>query len=245
MSTKLAKKESSALAVAENVDTSDVRGKDNIDSGDVTLPRLAICQALSPEKDRDDAAKYIEGLEEGDLFNSLFQTNYKRGPVTVALVTLRKRALEFERGADGKATKNIIDWNVPWNDARCEFTAGPNGSRIQPQATRFYDYIAIVVETGEQVILSMSKTKIPVAKKLNSFIGLRPGPVWAGLYKITSAREEKGGNKYFNYAVQPAGPTPAELQETCSRLYEQFQGKNIVTDEVESESVKNDDGIPF
>jgi hypothetical protein len=245
MSEALAKRDTSALAVADGIDTSDVRGKENISREDVTLPRLAICQALSPEKDADNAAKYIAGLSEGDLFNSLLQTNYKRGPVTVALINLQKRAIEFERGPDGKPTKNIVDWNVRWDDPRCEFTEGPNKSRIPPVATRFYDYVAIIVETGEPVVISMSKTKVPVAKRLNSLIGCRPGALWAGLYTISSAREEKNGNKFFNYAVQPAGKTPPEIVTQAEALYEQFKGKTVVTDAEPDDAASSGDGIPF
>jgi hypothetical protein len=245
MSEALAKRDTSALAVADGIDTSDVRGKENISREDVTLPRLAICQSTSPEGKPDETAKYIDGLKEGDLFNSLLQTNYGRGPVTVALIDLQKRALEFERGPDGKQTKTIIDWNVRWDDPRCEFSTGPNGARIPPQATRFYDYIAIVVETGEPVVISMSKSKVPVAKKLNSLIGCRPGALWAGLYKIGVSREKskKDGDPYFNYTVQPAGATPPALVERAAALYEQYKGKTIVTD-AEPEEVGGSD-IPF
>lgn len=235
-----------ALAVAEGIDASDARGKGNITKEDTVLPRLAICQALSPEKDEDDA-KFIDGIKEGDLFNSLTQTLYGRNPVQVAIIDVKKRAIEFEKGPDGKPTKNIIDWNVPWDDPRCEFTDGPNGTRIPPIATRFYDFIAYIPETMEPVVLSMSKTKIPKAKALNGLLGMRPGPAWAGLFKVTTAREEKNGNKYFNYKIQPAGPTPADVLPIAESLYKQFENAVVKVDqgtEVEHDAAAGDK-VPF
>lgn len=230
-----------ALAVAESA-AGDVRGKEGIDQGDLILPRLALCQALSPEKDADDA-KYIDGLKEGDLFNTLTGTVYGRGPVTVAIIRLDKRALEFEKGPDGKPTKRILDFNVPWNDARCEFTDGANG-RQKPEATRFYDFLALSAETLEPVVLSMSNTKIKAAKRLNSLLAIRPGAAWAGLFKVSSVREEKDGNKYFNYKIDPAGPTPADVQAIAETLYTQFATKNVAVDRGDPD-VEGDGKIPF
>jgi hypothetical protein len=251
MSTAVAKRApiNEALATTDGVDKSDVRGKGNIDRGDVVLPRLAICQSTSPEKKKNEP-NYIAGLEEGQLFNSLLQTNYGEGPVTVAIIDVYKRALEFEKDPQtGKDTKKIIDFNVPWDDARCEFTDGPNG-RKQPLATRFYDYLALVIETGEAVIISMSKTKIPVAKKLNSFLGLRVGPTWAGLYQISAVAEKKNDQNFYNFSVKPAGKTPPEVLASAETLYEQFKGKvvtaEVVGDDEGGGSTTTDGrGVPF
>ncbi len=50
-------------------------GFDEVEQGDLTLPRLALCQALTPQRDETEA-KYIEGLEEGHYFNTLTGENY-------------------------------------------------------------------------------------------------------------------------------------------------------------------------
>jgi hypothetical protein len=237
-----------ALAVATGFDASDARGKSNITQEDVTLPRLAICQAMSPEKNDDDA-KYIEDLKEGDLFNSLTGTIYGKGPIEVIVIDLKKRALEFEKDpVTGKQTKKILDFNVPWRDPRCEFTEGPAG-RVPPVATRFYDFIALVPSTLEPVVLSMSRTKIPVAKRLNSLLSLRPGAAWAGMFRVSASREEKNGNKYFNYKIQPAGPTPAGLLPICESMYQQFEHTTVKVEGAEPDDTATapptDDNVPF
>lgn len=237
-----------ALAVAEDIDKTDLRGKEALDRDDLVLPRLAICQSTSPEKDRDDA-KFIEGLQEGDLFNTLTQTNYGRGPIDVVIIRgPLKRAVEFERGPDGKPTKKIVDFNVPWNDPRCEFTDGSNGTRQKPIATRFYEYLVYVPKTAEVALLSMSNTKIKVAKNLNSLLSYRPGAAWAGLYKVAAIKEEGGGNKWFNYKINPAGPTPPQVIADAAALFKQFEGQTLRSDDVDPDAPdaeREDGSIPY
>jgi len=239
-----------ALAVANDADFKDKRGKEDLDQSDLTLPRLAICQNTSPEKDRDDG-KFIEGLEEGDLFNTLTQQNYGRGPLEFAVIRVDKRALEFEKDAEGKPTKVIKNFNVPWDDPRNDFSDGPNGQRLKPVATRFYDYIVFLPATFEPAVLSMSNTKIKVAKRLNSLLALRHGAAWKGLFKVSSVKEEKNGKKFFNYKVDPAGPSPDNVVEQAQGNYETYSKRTVtvdretVHDDVAEGTVVEGENIPF
>src|SRR5574339_912133 len=51
------------------------RGLEEATMQDMILPRVAICQTMSEERKRS-SSKYIEGLEEGKLFNSLTKEIY-------------------------------------------------------------------------------------------------------------------------------------------------------------------------
>lgn len=46
------------------------RGLENVTNDDITIPRLAIVQAGSPQRKKKDE-KYIEGAEEGNIFNTV------------------------------------------------------------------------------------------------------------------------------------------------------------------------------
>ena len=86
-----------ALALPDFVDPKDRRGADNITSDDIRLPRLVLAQGQSPEVTNGDP-KRIAGLEKGDIFSNLLQTNYKSGPVEVVIVRRESpRAVEFWR----------------------------------------------------------------------------------------------------------------------------------------------------
>lgn len=231
---------SAAMAVADGVDTKDTRGKEGITTEDVTLPRVSVCQNNSPEKDEDDA-KYIPELGEGDVFNTLTQQIYGDKEVKLRFVVVRplKRAMEFD------GDRKVVDYNVPWDDPRCEFTTD-NGQRVKPVATRFYDYVVYLPDFGEVAMLSFSNTKMKAAKKLNSLIALRPGPSWAGTYTLSIVKEENDKGKFFNFVVNPAGKTDAETLTEADRYYEQFKTATIKTDVDASDAPgEGGDKVPF
>lgn len=234
---------STAMAVADGVDKNDVRGKEGITSEDVVLPRVSVCQNNSPEKD-EDSAKFIDGLGEGDLFNTITQQIYGDRDVKLRFVVIKplKRAMEFDEN------RKVVDFNVPWNDPRCEFTTDEaTGDRVKPVATRFYDYVVYLPDHGEVALLSFSNTKLKAAKKLNSLITLRIGPSWAGLYTLSIVKEENDKGKFFNFKVDPASKTDAETMEIAARLYEQFKDANIKSDvdENDAPSAGGTDNVPF
>jgi hypothetical protein len=190
MSTEIAKKESQALTSAPAfMQKGDRRGLETIGKEDMLVPRLALAQALSPEVTKGDP-KQIEGLQSGDLFNSVTKTKYGAGPIYVQIV--RKdalRAMEFVPLDDGGGVK---DPNVPLNDDRLKW--GSNGEK--PKATLFRDYLAVILPTAENpnrelIALSFKSSGIKVAKQLNGLIATRNMPIFAGRYSITTKTELK------------------------------------------------------
>lgn len=224
---------SEALAVAEGADRSDRRGKENITRDDLTLPRLAVAQKTSPQLE-PDKAEYIDGLKLYQMFNTVTGEIYGNGPLEFVIVRgPDKRAMEFDK--DNK----VVDFDVPWNDPRCEFTVAEQdssdgkikkGDRVKPQATRFYEYVIVLVATMEIAVLSLKSTQVKVAKKLNNFISLRPGAAWLGKYKITSRSETKGAFTYANFLIAPAGATDAALAKFAEEVYENIKGVSIRTE---------------
>src|SRR5258708_4518812 len=67
-------------------------GFEEFEQGDVKLPRLGLCQALTPQRSEGDP-QYIEGLSEGDIFNNLTQINYGRSAKIVPLLYFKMRFL--------------------------------------------------------------------------------------------------------------------------------------------------------
>jgi hypothetical protein len=51
------------------------KGLQNVTNDDITIPRLAIVQSGSPQRKKKDE-KYIEGAEEGMIFNTVTNTVY-------------------------------------------------------------------------------------------------------------------------------------------------------------------------
>lgn len=211
------------MAVAAGYHPGDARGKTNIDAGDKILPRIAVAQDLSPQL-KEDRAEYVEGLKVGELFNTLTGENYGVGPIEFVILDVQKRALEFDDD------NNVVDFVVPWNDPRCDFQAGPNGTRIPPIATRFYDFIVLLqhdiapgTPSNEMVVLSLKRTQIPIAKKLVSLMSVRPGAAWMGKYSLGAFIDHKGKFSFGNVKIGVAGPTDPKsvaYAEACYTIIE-------------------------
>jgi hypothetical protein len=161
------------LAPGANDDLINYPGKGDeikFETDDVRPPRLGLAQSNSPQVKRGNP-KTIDGLREGDLFNDLTQQVYGEGPLEIVVIRyLGHRAMQFR---DMKEGGGVIDFNVPLDDPRCQFTDGPpdpvtgKPTRVKPIATHFYDYLVWLPETSEIVALSMKGTSLKAAKESN------------------------------------------------------------------------------
>ena len=92
----------------------------------------------------------------------------------------------------------------------------------------------------EQIVISMAKTKSKVSRKWNAMIQIAGGDRFSRVYKVSTFRDEnKKGQKFFNYVVQPAGFTPEAIYREAERLYEVFKSQDY---RVAHETVFDADG---
>ncbi len=223
------------------INTSSARGSEEVGSADIVLPRLEIVQALSPIKETNEDAR------EGLLFNSVteeilgdmiyFVPVYYRmeylvwraqdkgggflGSFSTTAEAERRKTQAVAEGDDIDAIE-IVDTPVQY------------GMRIEP-AGHF-----------EQIVISMAKTKAKVSRRWNAMIQIAGGDRFSRVYKISTFRDEnKKGQKFFNYAVQPAGFTPEKVYREAERLYEVLKTQDVkVAHETVVEATDNDrDGI--
>lgn len=210
-----------ALAVSSTAVVGDRRGKDNLTSDDVIIPRLAIAQSMSPQLKRHESV-YNPELSEGDLFNTVTDEIYS-GPVTIAIIALAKRAAVCDSAG------RVIERNVDWYDPRCEFSGevDEKGKRLKPIADRFYDYIVALVDegepTGELAVISLKRTGIKVAKKLNGLLQNRMGATWEGLFTVAPVPDRADSFSFHNYKIRPAGPSTPAVSEFCERAYAAYK----------------------
>jgi hypothetical protein len=198
-------------ALTTPVTTRDTRGKESITQEDMQLPRLSVAQKTSPQID-PSKSEYIDGLRLAQMFNSLTKAIYGNGPLEITVVRTSKRAMEFDK------ENHVVDFNVPLGDARLEFTDGPNGERVKPRATLFYDFLVLL--DGEPIVLSLKTTQIKVAKQLNSLLMLTPGPTWARKYVLTSTSKQYGQFSGSAFVVQPGPKTTPEEQTVAEMWYD-------------------------
>jgi len=214
------------------------RGKENITADDVTLPRIAIAQKTSAQLE-PDKPEYIAGLKLFQLFNTATKDVYGAGPIEFVVVRLDKRRMQFD------ANNNVVDHDVPAGDPRLEFTTGPDGQRLRPIATLFYDFLVILdVEPRMPAVLSLKGTGVKTARHLNNLLKMRRGDAWLQKFSLTATKDASGSFTYGAYVIQPAGPTPDDLQTLAEQTYEDLLDRRLDTDR-DTGDVIDQEGVPF
>lgn len=256
--TAVAKRGTTALAVPQDLQAPDDQKR--FEQEDLILPRLGLAQSNSPQVKKGNA-KRIEGLAEGQLFNTLTGDIYGEGPLAFVVVKfLGKRAIEFASMDEGGG---VVDFNVPltrdpktnaYVDDRMRF--GADGEK--PRATLFYEYLVWLPDSGEAVVLSMKGTQLKIAKSLNAQLDYpllvdgqrvaRPAR-WARTFALGVASQQKDNYQWVNFTVKQQGITPPETRAQCAELYASLSSRQVVTDYDESETedaepVKDED-TPF
>lgn len=192
-----------------------VEGFENMDSNDVTQPRLMLAQSMTPQRKKDDP-KYIKGLEEGHFFNSVTNEIYGES-VKITPVMFFKQNLLLGPIDDGggllcRATDGKNGVGTPGGFcATCPKQAWIDNK--PPECTLYHNYAALVIpESGIVtldclVIVSMKSTNLKLAKDWNSLMRLRQDenhqalPMWRGIYELEAQSRTEG--KYSWYVAVP------------------------------------------
>lgn len=199
------------------------RGSEEVKASDMVLPRLEIVQALSPIKETNEQAR------EGLLFNSV--TEQILGdmvyfvPVYYRMEYLVWRDQDkgggflgsFPSAADAEHRRaQAVAEGDSLEDIEVVDTPVQYGLRIEPSG-----YF-------EQIVISMAKTKAKVSRRWNAMIQIAGGDRFSRVYKISTFRDEnKKGQKFFNYVVQPAGFTPEKVYREAERIYEVLKTQDV------------------
>jgi hypothetical protein len=193
-------------------------GAEGLTRDDIRMPRLAIAQAMSPQK-LDGNPAFIEGLKLGEMFNTLTSQVYGKGPLEFVIVRRDPpRWVEFDDD------RNMIDPNVPHNDPRTAWRAGQNGERLAPIATQFYDYIVALYPSLEPIAISLARTGIGAAKTLNGLIQMRipPVPLYARRFRVETATKTNDKGTFGIYVFKNAG-SPGVPNSDLVREKAQFE----------------------
>lgn len=223
------------------IDPNDRSGKEGIGRDDIQLPRLTVAQGLHPQLVPGES-NYIKGLTIGEMFNDLTNEVYGSGPLTVVPIYRGVTRIEFDK----QDRKVVLDRDVPPGDPRLKWSrgTGPNGEDEPPAATEFVEFVSLLLQPGkkpERIVVSIKTTNKQMrdaAKKWTTFIDAREGPIYSGLYKVTSqmikGTTKKGQDTLYGvFVVKNAGFIPAEtpagaaLLDYTKRFHEASKGKVI------------------
>jgi hypothetical protein len=202
------------------------RGAENVGTDDMIIPRIELIQALSPVRKKSDPA-YIEGAEEGMLYNNVTRTLYGT-EVTVVPVYYTKQFLVWkDRKAGGGgsngfrgafASKELAD--------RAIAELAEEALEVSDTAQHF-----VLVRNGDdwqEAVISMAKSKVKVSKRWNSLMRLSNTDSFSRAYKLSATTETNARNEsYFNFNVAALGFVNKELYERAEKLYETIRSGNV------------------
>jgi len=248
----IATRGTTALARPDYIKKDDARGTENITTADIKFPALRLAQAMSPEVKRADPA-YLEGLREGELFNSITREVYGEDAVHLIIVNqLGHRNTQF----DPNDRNVVLESNIPDDDQRCQFTVEVRDGRqvrLKPLATKFYDYLVLLIlpnRDPQLMTLSLKSTQLKKAVALNSMLKLSKLASFAHLLKATPIAEKKGNNSWYGWRFDSAGWVTEEQYNLASKHFDQMQSKTkdiaaAIAVEPEPPAADADDDIPF
>jgi hypothetical protein len=213
------------------------RGSENVGTEDLIIPRLELVQDLSPCRKKTDPS-YIEGIQEGMLYNNVTRQNYGTD-VLVVPVYFRKEWLIWKDRTEGGGFRGAYGSEM---EARSAMATLEDGEKCEVLDTAQHFCLLVHPETGkvEEIVLSMSKSKMKVSRKWNSLIRMNEGDSFSRVYRISAVSEKNNKNQdYFNLAVATAGFPNLEVYQRAEKLYEAITSGAVQIDrKVDAEAVE-------
>ena len=248
---EVTEKSSTALAPLSVFEEDAGSGLENIGAEDVTVPRLKILQALSPEVNTRDG-KYIKDSAAGDITNTVTRELFQgEEGCTVIPVTYKRYYLEWQpREEGGGLIKQHTDNAILGQTTKIEKNqdALPNGNYIQTSATHY----ALVIDgdSFQTVMIPMSGTQLKKSRAWNSVastLKVKAGdgrvftpPIYSQKYRLTTVPESNDLGNWFGWNIELIG----QLGEDEMFLYEAAkQFKESIN--FENSFGKAEDDTPF
>lgn len=235
-----------ALAVNNMADT---RGFENVDMSEVTMPRIKLLQAMSPELDDQDY-----DFKKGELIHNLIME--KVSPIFIPLVFIsskvmfvprdnQKRLALLERlgveddgstmmlcrAKDGKnVDMSLIGRN---NCAECGYHKWDGNT--PPICTSSISILALFDGLELPAVFQFANTNWKYGRKFRDMAMYSGGALFGKKYRLDIKQEENDKGKFFVTPVKPAGvPTEEEFRK-AEAMYNRFSNVRIVVDEDEGD----------
>lgn len=203
------------------------RGSEEVEATDITLPRIGIIQALSPQLKKTDP-KYIAGCEQGQLFNTLTSEIYAEG-VTFVPVLFRKEWIAFADREKGGGFRGA--W--PFKDevrARTEVEQMDDAADIEVMES--HSHIGYMVKpdgTTEQCVIACTKSAIKFSRKINSLVTMAGVDRFAKAYTVLGVPAKSAKGEYFTYDVKPLGYVNQAMYKEAESMYEFLKDRTVST----------------
>lgn len=211
----------------------DTRGNENVTKDDLVIPRLGLIQAISPEIKKNDP-NYIEGAEQGMLFNTVTRELYESA--VVCPVLFEKQWLVWKDRKEGGGFGGQFDSE----EEAVEYIGtleDPDDWEVTGTPTHLC-YIVGADGKASEIAIPMPISKARISRQWNSLIRMLGGPRFGRVYKITGIEDKNpAGEDYWNMKVEQAGYPSEALFKAAEKLYE-----DVSSGEIKYKMDTDDDG---
>jgi len=196
----------------------DARGSEGVEVEDLQIPRLEMIQSLSPQRKKNDPA-YIQGAEEGMLFNTVSNELYE-GSVFVVPVFFRK---EFNIWTKEQTSANGFRGSFHSMDAaiaELEQLETPNLYEVVDTGVHFCLLVDKETNATQEVVISMSKSKMKISRQLNTMVRMAGGDRFSRVYDFSAVGVSGDKGDYYNWKIKQLGFAPKPVYLQAESLYE-------------------------
>jgi hypothetical protein len=192
------------------------RGSESVGVDDLTIPRIAMIQDLSPQR-KADKPEYIEGAKEGMIFNTVSGQLYG-SDVKVVPCFFRKEWVIWKDRKQGGGFRGAFSTEAA---AAAAIGQLEDGDQCEVMDTAQH-FVIIVSESGaEEAVISMSRSQMKVSRKLNTLVRMAGGDRFSGIYEFKVVSDQNAqGQDYYNWGVKRLGFPSQEVFHKAERLWE-------------------------
>jgi hypothetical protein len=213
------------------------RGSETVQADDLVIPRLQLIQDLSPQRKRNDD-EYIDGAEEGMMFNTVTRQLYPEGVVFVPTLFRKEHVIWKDREAGG-GFRGAFSTAGEANAAKNELEDGAQ-CEIQETAQQF-GLIVHPDNSTEQIVISMARSQMTPSRQLNSMVAMAEADRWARAYRVSSKVVSGPKGDYFNYKIDPIGWVNEDIYAAGEKMYEAVSSGMADVQRDADSSVTDDD----
>lgn len=251
-----------AVTVASNTDVAERpdwmgdegRGSEEVTIQDVTIPRLQMVQDLSPQRKKNQA-EYIEGCEEGMLFNSVTNQLYTE-PVLFVPVYFRMEWLIWKHRDAGGGLQGVYATQAEAVAAAGEHPlAGQTTDKGEPviEVQDTAQHFGLLLDPNSpaedpratEIVVSMSKSQLKPSRQFNSQIRIAGGDRWERYYRFSAVEVDGAKGTYYNWKVEQLGFVSEAVYAQAEALYESVISgqRDVERDSPTSEEEVDDDNM--
>ena len=210
-------------------DQEGTRGSEEVGIQDLTIPRLSMVQDLSPQRKRNDA-DYIEGAEEGMLFNTVTNELYPESVLYIPVYFRMEWVVWKNRDAGGGFVGAFPTQEAAVEAVAAHPNAGQETEKGEPvlEVQDTAQHFGLLLDPNSpadnpratEIVISMSRSRLKPSRQFNSQIRIAGGDRWERYYKLSAVQIAGPRGDYYNWKVEQLGFVSEGVYAQAEALYE-------------------------